>query len=364
MRAEQSDSHLHNTLDDIFGLMRNAGNVKDLIEIEKFVGQALVENYKHYSATKILSHVRNHIANTIDEAIKSTFKNMPEIGENLIKQRAALKAEYRNFAFQKSRVGFDEMSQSFRQHQNLDNFVHAAQANVTHDDVAKGFAQEPKKRTSYAIGEKEMSESELEGFFQTLGKGRENVELIVLNGIVQRVEKKIGKDFVVDNMSIYNDLKSINPDLFKSDKGKQAYQILDELATQFKHDTEILRFAARDIASEEFKYWGMQPLIFKVASKVFNSLRARFSEEAGYRYCLQKALERKRNFKEIGEILGEQSKNPSLTPQDKHALLETSKLMIKVWEEREKEIAKKEAAEKKQESYKERRSSKEKKRMS
>ncbi len=347
MRAEQSDSHLHSTLDDIFGLMRNAGNVKDLIEIEKFVGQALVENYKHYSATKILNHVRNHIANTIDEAIKSTFKNMPEIGENLIKQRAALKAEYRNFAFQKSRVGFDEMSQSFRQHQNLDNFVHAAQANVTHDDVAKGFAQEPKKRTSYAIGEKEMSESELEGFFQTLGKGRENVELIVLNGIVQRAEKKIGKDFVVDNMSIYNDLKSINPDLFKSDKGKQAYQILDELTTQFKHDTEILRFAARDIASEEFKYWGMQPLIFKVASKVFNSLRARFSEEAGYRYCLQKALERKRNFKEIGEILGEQSKNPSLTPQDKHALLETSKLMIKVWEEREKEIAKKEAAEKK-----------------
>ncbi|MDE6045150.1 MAG: hypothetical protein K2F85_06500, partial [Helicobacter sp.] len=341
-----TDSRLHSTLDDIFTLMRNAGNVKDLIEIEKYVGQALVENYKHYSATKILNHVRNHIANTIDKAIESTFKNMPELGENLIKQRAALKAEYRNFAFQKSRIGFDEMTQSFRQHQNLDNFVKAAQANVTHDDVMKGFAKEPQKRTSYAIGTKEMSESELESFLQTLGQGRENVELIVLNGIVQRAEKKIGKDFIVDNMSIYNDLKSINPDLFKSEKGKQLYQILDELATQFKHDTEILRFAGRDIASEEFRYWGMQPLLFKVASKVFDSLRARFSEEAGYRYCLQKALERKRSFKEIGEILGEQSKNPSLTPQDKQALLETSKLMLKVWEEREKEIAKEKAAEK------------------
>lgn len=342
-----TDSRLHSTLDDIFGLMRNAGNVKDLIEIEKFVGQALVENYKHYSAKKILNHLQYNISKTIDDSIKSTFKNMPELGENLIKERAALKAEWRNFAFQKSRVGFDEMSQSFRQHQNLDNFVHAAQANVTHDDVAKGFAKEPQKRTSYSIGEKEMSESELESFLQTLGKGRENVELIVLNGIVHRAEKKIGKDFVVDNMSIYNDLKSINPDLFKSDKGRQAYQILDELATQFKHDTEILRFAGRDVASEEFKYWGMQPLVFKILSRFFNSLRARFSEEAGFRYCLQLAMERKRSFKEIGEILAEQSENPKLTPQDKHALLETSKLMLKTWQEREKEIAKKEAAEKK-----------------
>lgn len=342
-----TDSRLHSTLDDIFGLMRNAGNVKDLIEIEKFVGQALVENYKHYSAKKILNHLQYNISKTIDDSIKSTFKNMPELGENLIKERAALKAEWRNFAFQKSRVGFDEMSQSFRQHQNLDNFVHAAQANVTHDDVTKGFAKEPQKRTSYSIGEKEMSESELESFLQTLGKGRENVELIVLNGIVHRAEKKIGKDFVVDNMSIYNDLKSINPDLFKSDKGRQAYQILDELATQFKHDTEILRFAGRDVASEEFKYWGMQPLMFKIASRFFNSLRARFSEEAGFRYCLQLAMERKRSFKEIGEILAEQSENPKLTPQDKHALLETSKLMLKTWQEREKEIAKKEAAEKK-----------------